>query len=143
VAFRLLSSRQNEDGEDVFAQKEAEYRRKTNVLRTTGRLIAVVTLLLDIAKGFFAVLAGGEALARFALCMSAAALAVMAGHAYPIFLNFRGGKAVASFIGAFLYLTPIRLQPLYFSFVNCGGCEQAYFTRLDKWLPDAFRSRSG
>ena len=40
---------------------------------------------------------------------SAAALAVMAGHAYPVFLGFQGGKAVASFIGAFLYLTTIPL----------------------------------
>ena len=39
--------------------------------------------------------------------MSLAALAVMAGHAYPVFLKFKGGKAVASFIGAFLYLTPL------------------------------------
>ena len=33
----------------------------------------------------------------------------MAGHAYPVFLKFHGGKAVASFIGAFLYLTPVPL----------------------------------
>ena len=41
--------------------------------------------------------------------MSLAALAVMAGHAYPVFLKFQGGKAVASFIGAFLYLTPVPM----------------------------------
>jgi len=41
--------------------------------------------------------------------MSVAALAVMAGHAYPVFLGFKGGKAVASFVGAFLYLTPAAL----------------------------------
>jgi glycerol-3-phosphate acyltransferase PlsY len=41
--------------------------------------------------------------------MSAATIAVMAGHAYPVFLAFHGGKAVASFVGAFLYLTPIPL----------------------------------
>ena len=34
-------------------------------------------------------------------------LAVMVGHAFPIFLGFKGGKAVATFFGAFLYLTPI------------------------------------
>jgi glycerol-3-phosphate acyltransferase PlsY len=43
------------------------------------------------------------------LWMSLAALAVMAGHAYPVFLKFQGGKAVASFIGAFLYLVPMAL----------------------------------
>jgi glycerol-3-phosphate acyltransferase PlsY len=41
--------------------------------------------------------------------MSLAALAVMAGHAFPVFLKFQGGKAVASFVGAFLYLTPIPM----------------------------------
>jgi acyl phosphate:glycerol-3-phosphate acyltransferase len=41
--------------------------------------------------------------------MSLAALAVMAGHAFPVFLKFQGGKAVASFIGAFLYLTPVPM----------------------------------
>ena len=42
-------------------------------------------------------------------CESLAALAVMAGHAYPVFLKFKGGKAVASFVGAFLCLTPVAL----------------------------------
>jgi glycerol-3-phosphate acyltransferase PlsY len=41
----------------------------------------------------------------------------MAGHAYPIFLKFHGGKAVASFIGAFLYLTPIPLLATLVVFV--------------------------
>lgn len=81
----------------------------TNVLRTTGRAIAIVTLLLDIAKGYFAVWFAAWLTHDSPEWMSAAALAVMAGHAYPIFLKFHGGKAVASFIGAFLYLTPIPL----------------------------------
>ena len=81
----------------------------TNVLRTTGRAIAVATLVLDIAKGLFAVWLADKLTGSSALWMSAAALAVMAGHAYPVFLKFQGGKAVASFIGAFLYLTPVPL----------------------------------
>src|SRR5271167_1587889 len=89
----------------------------TNVLRTTGRAIAVVTLLLDIAKGFFAVWLAARLTDRSELWMSAAALAVMAGHAYPIFLKFHGGKAVASFIGAFLYLTPVPLVASLILFV--------------------------
>jgi glycerol-3-phosphate acyltransferase PlsY len=48
---------------------------------------------------------------------SLAALAVMAGHAYPVFLKFQGGKAVASFIGAFLYLTTIPLLATLVVFV--------------------------
>jgi acyl phosphate:glycerol-3-phosphate acyltransferase len=78
----------------------------TNVLRTTGRIAGVVTLLLDIAKGYLAVWLAGRFTDHSPLWMSAAALAVMAGHAYPVFLKFQGGKAVASFIGAFLCLTP-------------------------------------
>jgi len=89
----------------------------TNVLRTTGRAVAVVTLLLDIAKGFFAVWFAARLTGNSPEWMSAAALAVMAGHAYPIFLKFRGGKAVASFIGAFLYLTPIPLLATLVLFV--------------------------
>lgn len=81
----------------------------TNVLRTTGWPIAIVTLLLDIAKGFAAVWLMGRFTGDSPWWTSAAAIAVMAGHAYPIFLHFQGGKAVASFIGAFLYLTPIPL----------------------------------
>jgi glycerol-3-phosphate acyltransferase PlsY len=78
----------------------------TNVLRTTGRAAGIATLLLDIAKGYFVVWIAGRLTEQDPLWMSAAALAVMAGHAYPVFLRFRGGKAVASFLGAFLCLTP-------------------------------------
>src|SRR5215831_386377 len=78
----------------------------TNVMRTTGRAAGIATLLLDIAKGYFAVWIAGRLTGQDTLWMSLAALAVMAGHAYPVFLGFKGGKAVASFIGAFLYLVP-------------------------------------
>lgn len=81
----------------------------TNVLRTTGRATAVATLLLDIAKGYMAVWTTGHFTASSAVWMSTAALAVMAGHAYPVFLKFQGGKAVASFIGAFFYLAPLPM----------------------------------
>src|SRR5262249_36798929 len=49
--------------------------------------------------------------------MSLAALAVMAGHAFPVFLRFQGGKAVASFVGAFLCLTPLPLLGVLIVFV--------------------------
>ena len=89
----------------------------TNVLRTTGRTVAVITLLLDIAKGFLAVWLMSRFTEDSPLWTSAAALAVMAGHAYPIFLKFKGGKAVASFIGAFFYLTPVPLFAVLLVFV--------------------------
>ena len=78
----------------------------TNVLRTSGRAAGIGTLLLDIAKGYFAVWIAGRLTQQEPLWMSAAALAVMAGHAYPVFLKFKGGKAVASYVGAFLCPTP-------------------------------------
>jgi glycerol-3-phosphate acyltransferase PlsY len=81
----------------------------TNVLRTTGTATGIATLVLDIVKGYVAVWIAGRLSDNSPLWMSAAALAVMAGHAYPIFLGFRGGKAVASFIGAFLRLTPVPM----------------------------------
>lgn len=81
----------------------------TNVLRTAGRATAVATLLLDIGKATVAVWLAGRMTQNSSRWMSAAALAVMAGHAYPVFLRFRGGKAVASFIGAFAWLTPVPL----------------------------------
>jgi len=95
-------------GEDVRSKGSGNIGA-TNVLRTTGRAIAIVTLLLDIGKGFFAVWFAARLTDNSPEWTSAAALAVMAGHAYPVFLKFQGGKAVASFIGAFLYLTPVPL----------------------------------
>lgn len=89
----------------------------TNVLRTSGRALGVATLLLDIAKGALAVWLADRLLHGSLAGMSAAAIAVMAGHAYPVFLKFRGGKAVASFIGAFLYLTPTPLLAIVVIFV--------------------------
>ena len=95
-------------GSDVRAKGSGNIGA-TNVLRTTGRAAGVATLLLDIAKGYFAVWLASRLTAGDPRWMSAAALAVMAGHAFPVFLKFRGGKAVASFIGAFLFLTPAAL----------------------------------
>jgi len=91
----------------------------TNVLRTTGRSAGVVTLLLDTIKGFVAVWLVARMVPDdpYLLWRSAGALAVMAGHAFPIYLRFQGGKAVASFIGAFLYLAPLPLLAVLILFV--------------------------
>jgi glycerol-3-phosphate acyltransferase PlsY len=89
----------------------------TNVLRTTGRAAAVATLLFDIAKGFVAVWLASELTGGAPQWTSLAALSVMAGHAYSPFLKFRGGKAVATFIGAFAYLTPLPLAAVLLLFL--------------------------
>ena len=89
----------------------------TNVMRTSGRGAGILTLLLDIAKGFAAVWIAGRLTEGDVLWMSVAAVAVMLGHAYPVFLGFKGGKAVASVVGAFLCLSPWALAAEILIFV--------------------------
>jgi glycerol-3-phosphate acyltransferase PlsY len=89
----------------------------TNVLRTAGPLPGVLTLLLDAAKGFFAVWLADKLSGGSVLWMNLAALAVLLGHAFPVWLKFKGGKSVASFVGAFAYLTPIPLVAVLLLFV--------------------------
>lgn len=78
----------------------------TNVLRTAGLAAGILTLLLDIAKGCAAVLVASHLTGGDALWTSASAVAVILGHGYPVFLRFKGGKAVATTFGAFLVLAP-------------------------------------
>ena len=78
----------------------------TNVLRTAGRAAGIVTLFLDFAKGYVALWITSRLTDGDPLWMSLAAVATILGHAYPVFLKFKGGKAVATTLGAFLYLTP-------------------------------------
>lgn len=81
----------------------------TNVHRTMGGKAGVIVLLLDIAKGFIGVWIAGASTHNDPLALALAIVAVMLGHCYPVFLGFKGGKAVACFIGAFLYAAPLPL----------------------------------
>ncbi|MBI3207387.1 MAG: glycerol-3-phosphate 1-O-acyltransferase PlsY [Candidatus Solibacter usitatus] len=89
----------------------------TNVLRTAGRALGIATLLLDIAKGFAALWIAARLTGNSPIAESLAALAVIAGHAYPVFLRFQGGKAVATFTGAFLFIAPLPLLATAIVFV--------------------------
>jgi glycerol-3-phosphate acyltransferase PlsY len=115
----------------------------TNVLRTTGRPLGVVTLLLDIGKGYLAVWLAGWLTQGSALWVSAAVLAVMAGHAFPVFLRFKGGKAVASCVGAYGYLAPLPLAAVLVVFavtvaitryISLGSIVAAGSLPLAVWL---------
>ncbi len=76
----------------------------TNVLRTGRKGLAAATLLLDAGKGAAAVLAAQHLLGAPAAL--AAALGAFAGHVWPVWLGFRGGKGVATFLGVALALLP-------------------------------------
>jgi acyl phosphate:glycerol-3-phosphate acyltransferase len=78
----------------------------TNVLRAHGKGLGVAVAALDVAKGAAAVL-----LTRHVTpdprAAAAAAFAAVLGHVFPIFYGFRGGKGVATTVGAFLALAPL------------------------------------
>jgi len=81
----------------------------TNVHRTAGGKAGLTVLLLDILKGVLAVAIAAAVTHRNALALALAASAVVVGHCYPVFLHFKGGKAVACFIGAFGFIAPLAL----------------------------------
>jgi acyl phosphate:glycerol-3-phosphate acyltransferase len=74
----------------------------TNVLRAGDKKIAALTLILDIAKGTAAVLIAARWGEGAAL---SAALGAFLGHLFPVWLNFRGGKGVATYLGILLGLS--------------------------------------
>lgn len=83
----------------------------TNVSRRAGKAAGVVTLILDALKGAIAVI-----IAQLMLkgddttwLPAAAAIAVIVGHVFPVWLKFRGGKGVATGVGVFLMLAPLAV----------------------------------
>ena len=73
----------------------------TNVLRTGNKQVAAYTLLSDIAKGSIAVLITNKFFSEYTLLSF---LIVYLGHIFPIWLKFKGGKGVATFIGGILII---------------------------------------
>jgi glycerol-3-phosphate acyltransferase PlsY len=88
----------------------------TNVARTLGVKLGVVTLLLDMGKGLAAVL-----LAKWLFDSegpaAVAGLAAMLGHVYSPFLKLKGGKGVATALGVYLGLIPLALIPATLVFI--------------------------
>lgn len=79
----------------------------TNVLRTVGRGPAIVTLLGDILKGYLAVAAGAALGSGAVGAVAVATVAAVVGNCWSVFLGFRGGKGVATGLGALLYTVPL------------------------------------
>lgn len=74
----------------------------TNVARTSGWGVGVATLLLDAAKGAVAVWLAGHFSGGSVRIMMFAGLAAIVGHVFPVWLQFHGGKGVATALGVFL-----------------------------------------
>jgi glycerol-3-phosphate acyltransferase PlsY len=93
----------------------------TNVLRVAGKGPAMMALLLDIAKGFTPVAAAVE-LGEATWVVAATAIAAIMGHILSPFLGLRGGKGVATAVGALAVLNPVA-----------SGCGVVVFVALVLW----------
>jgi acyl phosphate:glycerol-3-phosphate acyltransferase len=104
VSFAVLLVRLK-TGTDIRAEGSGN-AGATNVLRAHGKKLAAAVAAADILKGSAAVLLMRLVTAdpRYA---GAAGLAAVLGHVFPLFYGFRGGKGVATAVGAFLALAPL------------------------------------
>ncbi|HTY76380.1 MAG TPA: glycerol-3-phosphate 1-O-acyltransferase PlsY [Candidatus Bathyarchaeia archaeon] len=105
----------------------------TNVLRTLGPVPAIATLVGDVLKGYLAVRVA-EVLGPEPLWGAAGAVVAIVGNCWPVFLRFKGGKGVATALGAFLALAPRAIVPAaaaflvlvvalrYVSLASIAGC---------------------
>lgn len=80
----------------------------TNVYRTLGRKIGILTLVGDCLKGMIPVLAA-KALEFPDIWIAAVGVAAFLGHIFPVFLGFKGGKGVATALGVFLAASPLAV----------------------------------
>lgn len=109
VPFGLVMTR----GSGVDIRREGSRNiGATNVARLLGKKMGAITLALDILKGFapmfLAALVVRDEPGRdliVALCGAASVI----GHMFPVYLGFKGGKGVATALGAFLYLAPLAV----------------------------------
>lgn len=78
----------------------------TNVYRTFGRRLGLLTLAMDALKGLLPVLLAGSLLDFSTTQVAMVAAAAFLGHCYPVYLGFKGGKGVATALGIYLVLSP-------------------------------------
>jgi glycerol-3-phosphate acyltransferase PlsY len=86
----------------------------TNVLRTGNRKLAAATLLGDALKGTLAVVLARQFGPEAAMV---AGFAAFIGHLFPVWLKFRGGKGVATYVGVLLGLAPIMVLVFAFAWI--------------------------
>ena len=95
----------------------------TNTFRCLGKKAGVIVFVLDISKGIIATMLPSLVLGRVEYLSIFGAFA-MIGHVYPIFANFKGGKAVATGSGVFIFLYPtlsLILVAIFFSTLFITG----------------------
>jgi glycerol-3-phosphate acyltransferase PlsY len=86
----------------------------TNVLRVLGARLAVIVLLIDVAKGFVAAYLGsrvnlGDTLLTANQLAMIGGIAAVLGHLFPLFAGFKGGKGVATGAGLLLFMAPLEV----------------------------------
>jgi len=109
IPFGLLLSRGS--GVDI-RQQGSKNIGATNVSRLLGKKLGLLTLLADIAKGFLPMFVVARLLAGMPQAGTAVGLcgaATVIGHMFPVYLDFKGGKGVATALGIFLYLAPLAV----------------------------------
>jgi glycerol-3-phosphate acyltransferase PlsY len=104
----------------------------TNVLRTGRKGLAAATLLGDALKGTAAVLIAAQWGPQFA---TVAALGAFMGHLFPVWLKFKGGKGVATFIGVLIGLKP--LAALIFVLIWIGVAFASRYSSLSALIASA------
>jgi glycerol-3-phosphate acyltransferase PlsY len=89
----------------------------TNVVRSGARGLGIATLLLDLGKAYLAVRIAQHLAPNDGDLATIAAVAAILGHVFPIWLDFRGGKGVASALGVFLALSPATALSIFLVFL--------------------------
>ncbi len=121
----------------------------TNVLRVSGALAAIITLIVDVGKGFLVVWAVSQL--KLPYLPLFAGLAAIIGHNWPVFLKFRGGKGVATTLGVCLALYPVAailiilvwvLTLLFTRYVSLASVISALTLPFFVWLYSAGRELS-
>lgn len=103
IPFGLVFARLG--GVEDLRQKGSGNIGATNVLRTAGKKAAILTLLADALKGYLPVLAAVK-LGLGETATAVTAFAALAGHIFPVYLKFKGGKGVATGLGVVLGYMP-------------------------------------
>ncbi|MFW6151741.1 MAG: glycerol-3-phosphate 1-O-acyltransferase PlsY [Verrucomicrobiota bacterium] len=121
----------------------------TNVFRSVGKPAGLVTFILDASKGFCSTFAIPLVAGRVApgiwieLLALGCAASVVAGHNWPVYLRFKGGKGVATSAGAVLGIVPLALaigvlvwilSLLLFRYVSVASMASAVAAALSTWL---------